>query len=127
MKRRIIAGIISGTIVAGSVFGLAASLTVTSQKLGSGTATVASCDADGVNAEYSYNGSGQINTVTLTGVSSDCFGATARVTLAGAELTESAASIDPGETNSVAVTFDPTADPAAVTGVTVTLTGGNGG
>ena len=126
MKGRIIAGIISGTMVAGSVFGLAASLTVTSQEMGSGTATVASCDSDGVNAEYSYNGSGQINTVTLTGVSGDCTGATARVTLAGANLTETASSIDPGETSTVAVTFDPIADPAAVTGVTVTLTGGTG-
>jgi hypothetical protein len=124
MKSRIVTGIVAGTLMAGSVFGLAASLNVTSQKLGSGSATVSACDPDGVAVNYSYNLDGDINTVTLTGVSSDCAGASARVALAGADTVDTADDIDPGETNTVAVSLAAPADPASVTGATVTLTGG---
>jgi hypothetical protein len=46
------------------VFGLAASLDVTSQQPGSGSATVSACAPDGVAVNYSYNADGDINTVT---------------------------------------------------------------
>ena len=50
--KRILTAIIGGAITFSVVYGLAASLNLTTDSLGSGTTTVASCQATALNATY---------------------------------------------------------------------------
>jgi CO/xanthine dehydrogenase Mo-binding subunit len=50
--KRVIAALFAGVLTFGSVYGLAASLNLTSDSLGAGTAVVASCQAATLNATY---------------------------------------------------------------------------
>ena len=64
----------------------AAQLTVTTDEVSAGTQTVASCDTDGVNVEYTASfvaGSGehQVSAVSITGIDAGCSGLTVDVAL----------------------------------------------
>jgi hypothetical protein len=89
-RKRIIIAFIVGMTVFSMVFAVAASLNVTASSLGAGTATVASCDTDGVAAgfdtTYSVAAVGyKVTTVHITGIATPgCDGRTMKVTLIGA-------------------------------------------
>lgn len=69
MKKRIAAGMLAAGVVFGAVYGLAASLTVTTKTLASGTGTITACDGDGVTVDYAYDGaSGKITHVLVQGI-----------------------------------------------------------
>ena len=77
-------------IVFGTTFAIAASLSVTTSGLGAGTATVASCDTNGVatsfDTTYSASAAGyKVTTVHVTGIATPaCDGLAIKVTLIGA-------------------------------------------
>lgn len=52
MKKRLLIALLAGGAVFATVFGVAASLNVTSDSLGAGGADVSACDSDGVNVSY---------------------------------------------------------------------------
>ena len=53
---------------------------VTTRKLGAGSASVVSCDADGVNASYATSG-GSVTDVTISNISAACDGGALSFTL----------------------------------------------
>ena len=65
--RRIWWMVMAMTLVTGTVAGLAASLSLTSAKLGSDVAPVSSCDTDGVTADYTVV-LGLVSSVVVTGI-----------------------------------------------------------
>ena len=93
VKRTLVA-LLVGAIMFGSIYALAASLTVTSATLGAGNTAVAACQSGTVNVTYSGNTYGSTSpagykttTVTLNGLdetASACGGKAVKVTLTGA-------------------------------------------
>ena len=89
-RHRLAIAAIVAIIVFATTFAIAASLTVTSSGLGAGTATVASCDTNGVatsfDTTYSAAAAGyKVTTVHVTGIATPgCDGLTIKVTLIGA-------------------------------------------
>ena len=72
--------------IAGLSLASASQLTVTSNTLQAGSATVGQCDTDGVNVAYSYTYSGTeyvANGVTVSGIAAGCDGGQIGVTLKG--------------------------------------------
>lgn len=103
--KRLIIGLLVGAMVFGIVFAVAASLGVTSNQLGAGSADVNSCDANGVTASYDasfVSGSYKVTEVNVTGVNdAACNGHTLGVTLvnaAGASIGTGTATITTGTT-----------------------------
>jgi hypothetical protein len=89
-RNRIAAALIVAIVVFATTFAIAASLGVTTSGLGAGTATVASCDTNGVatsfDTTYSAAAAGyKVTTVHVTGIATPaCDGLTMKVTLMGA-------------------------------------------
>jgi hypothetical protein len=89
-KKRLLIAALVGITVFATVYAVAASLTVTASSLGAGTATVSSCDTDGVatsfDTTYSASAAGyKVTTVHVTGIATPgCDGKTMKVTLIGA-------------------------------------------
>lgn len=91
MKRRprIVIAVIVGLTVFSTVFAVAASLNITAASLGAGTATVSSCDTDGIattfDTTYSATAVGyKVTTVHVTGIATPaCDGRTMKITLIG--------------------------------------------
>jgi len=81
---------IVGIMVFATVFAVAASLSISATSLGAGTATVASCDTDGVTTSFetSYNAAVagyQVTTLHVAGIATPgCGGLTMKATLIGA-------------------------------------------
>jgi hypothetical protein len=129
MKRLLIAlGI--GAIAFGGIFGLAASLNVTSATLGAGTAAVAACQTDPVSVSYTptYSSTAtagyRATTVTVGGLASTCLNKSFKVTLTGAgdaSLGEQTGTT-PASGTSQDLTFSGVSA-ASVTGVHVTIYG----
>jgi hypothetical protein len=120
----------AGLITFGGMFGLAASLNLTSDSLGAGTATVAACQSATMNATYTTTYSATapgytVGTVTVTGLASTCYSKPYKVTLsgaAGASLGE-ATGTTPASGTSFAVTFSPAVSASSVTGVNLVISG----
>lgn len=138
MKKRIVGGLVTGTIVFGAVTGLAASLSVGTDQLGSGSQDVSSCDSDGVHTAYNYNQNAGIASVVVSGIQDGglvgagaCDGETVFVELLGsngAVLTNAVGSVDVTAdvdllSDQVTVPMDAATPAAQVTGVRVTITG----
>ncbi len=129
MKRAIIAAL-AGLFTFGGVYGLAASLNLTTDSLGSGTAVVAGCQAGALTATYTSAYSASVpgytvGTVTVTGLASTCYSKAYRITLAGAagaSLGE-ATGTTPATGTSFAATFSPVVSAVSVTGISVVLSG----
>lgn len=89
-RQRLLIAAIVGTTVFATVFAVAASLGITATSLGAGTATVASCDTNGVTTSfettYSATAAGYlVTTLHVAGIAtSGCDGLTMKVTLIGA-------------------------------------------
>jgi hypothetical protein len=128
MKRTIVAVAVGATAF-GSIYGLAASLGVSSDTLGSGSAAVAACQAttDVVNVAYtpSYTtASYKTTTVTLTGLLSSCYNKTAFVTVTGTNSLASAPVSVSGSSGATGTaSFTVAAVAADVTGVSVAISG----
>ena len=79
-----------GAITFSIVYGVAASLSVSGNTLGSGTSTVTSCDTNGISTSYAsaYDSAVagyEVTTVSITGVATPgCDGKSMKVTLVGA-------------------------------------------
>jgi len=89
-RQRLVIAAMVGIMVFATVFAVAASLSITATSLGAGTATVASCDTNGVTTSfettYSATAAGyQVTTVHVAGIATPgCDGLTMKVTLIGA-------------------------------------------
>jgi hypothetical protein len=90
MRKRLLIALAVGSAVFAGAYAMAASLPVSSTRLGSGNAVVPSCDTDGVATTYtvSYSASGtagyKIDTAEISGVAPACNGGSMKVTLTGA-------------------------------------------
>jgi hypothetical protein len=86
MKRTVLA-VAVGTTAFGSIYGLATSLGVNSDTLGSGTAVVAACQTTPVTVTYAPSyvaGSGyKTTTVSITGLAAGCANKSVFVTVTG--------------------------------------------
>jgi hypothetical protein len=146
IKRRVIAGAAVGTAVFGTVFGLAAGLDVSSgDKIGSGQASVTSCDLDGVTTSYVFDGASNVTAIEVDGISDDCDQATVSVAASHSYTDSSSNSYSDGpmvsgsavlttyvndyndfnhENNSITVALDTPVNAELFNVVTVTLHGG---
>ena len=90
MRKRLLIALAVGSAVFAGAYAMAASLSVSSTRLGSGNAAVTSCDTDGIATSYtvSYSATGtagyKIDTAEITGVAPACNGGSMKVTLTGA-------------------------------------------
>jgi hypothetical protein len=128
--KRVLAALFAGLITFGGIYGLAASLNLTTDSLGAGNATVAACQAGALSATYttSYSASTPgytVGTVTVTGLAASCYSKAYKITLSGAgnaSLGE-ATGTTPASGTSFAATFSPAVSAASVTGISVVLSG----
>ena len=128
--KRILAAIIVGLITFAGVYGLAASLNLTSDSLGAGTATVAACQAGALNATYTSTYSAAapgytVGTVTVTGLAATCFSKAYKITLSGAANASlgEATGTTPASGTSFAAAFAPALSATSITGVNVVISG----
>ena len=134
MKRTLTA-IFAGILVFATVYGFAASLTVTSASLGAGTTAVAACQSTTLNATYTPTYQSVLpgyesTTVTVNGLDETapkCGGKAIRVTLTGplaltTSLGEQTATLPTGAGTTQAFTFSGV-KAADVTGVHVVISG----
>jgi hypothetical protein len=127
---RIVGAVLAGLMTFGLVLGLAASLNLTSDSLGSATTTVAACQAGALNATYTSTYSATapgytVGTVTITGLASTCYSKPYKVTLSGAagvSLGE-ATGTTPASGTTIAVTFSPVVSAASITAINVVISG----
>ena len=128
--KRIVTAVLAGLLVFSVVYGLAASLNLTSDSLGAATTTVAACQAGALNATYTSTYSAAapgytVGTVTVTGLAATCFSKPYKVTLAGAagaSLGE-ATGTTPAVGTSFAAAFAPAVSAASVTAISVVISG----
>jgi hypothetical protein len=128
--KRILTAVVAGLITFGGIYGLTASLNLTSDSLGAGNATVAACQAGALNATYTTAYAAAtpgytLGTVTVTGLAATCYTKAYKVTLSGAgnvSLGE-ATGTTPSVGTSFAATFAPAVNAASVTGISVVLSG----
>ena len=128
--KRVLAALFAGLITFGGIYGLAASLNLTSDSLGAGTATVAACQAGALNATYttSYSATAPgytVGTVTVTGLAASCYTKAYKITLSGAGSVSlgEATGTTPAAGTSFAAAFAPAVSAASVTGISVVLSG----
>jgi hypothetical protein len=127
---RTIGAVLAGLMTFGLVLGMAASLNLTSDGLGSATTTVAACQAGALNATYTSTYSAlapgyTVGTVTITGLASTCYTKPYKVTLSGAAGTSlgEATGTTPGAGTTIAVTFSPAVSAASITAINVVISG----
>ena len=128
--KRVLAALFAGLITFGGIYGLAASLNLTSDSLGAGNATVAACQAGALNATYttSYSATAPgytVGTVTVTGLAASCYSKAYKITLSGAGSASlgEATGTTPAAGTSFAAAFAPPVSAASVTGISVVLSG----
>ncbi|MBW3621273.1 MAG: hypothetical protein KY461_13590 [Actinobacteria bacterium] len=129
MSRRTILTAVLALSAFGLTAGLTASMTVTSDQLGSGTTeAITACDADGVNVAYgvSPGANGLVSEVTLEGVAAACDSDDLVITLldaVGATLDSYDGSVGTLTGGATTVTLTGGAPAASVAKVTVVITG----
>jgi len=128
--KRIMAAMFAAILTFGLVYGLAASLNLTTDSLGAATNTVAACQAGAMNATYSSSYSTSlpgysVGTVTVTGLASTCYSKPYKITLAGAASASlgEATGTTPSSGTSVSATFSPAVSAASITAVSVVISG----
>jgi hypothetical protein len=127
--KKLVVALAGGATVFGGVYGLAASLGLTSDSLGAGQSVVAACQATPLNATYASTYSATVpgytvTTVTLTGMATTCQSKAYKITLsgaAGASLGE-ATGTTPATGTTVAATFT-NVSANSVTGVAAVISG----
>lgn len=128
--KRILAAITVAVITFSGVYGLAASLDLTSDSLGADTASVAACQSATLNATYATTYSAStpgytLGTVTVTGLAATCYGKAFRVTLYGAANASlgEVTGTTPSSGSTFGATFSPAVDAGLVTGVALVISG----
>jgi hypothetical protein len=128
--KRIVAAIVAAVLTFSVVYGLAASLNLTSDGLGAATTTVAACQAGAMNATYTsaYSASAPgyaVGTVTVTGLAATCYSKPYKITLSGAASASlgEATGTTPASGTSFSATFSPAVAAASVTGVNLVISG----
>lgn len=127
--KRSVAAAFAALLAFGSVYGLAASLNLTSDGLGAATTTVAACQSATLNATYTSAYSATtpgytVGTVTVNGLAATCYSKAYKVTLAGAagaSLGE-ATGTTPATGTSFSATFT-SVSAASVTAISVVISG----
>jgi len=129
MKRLIVA-VVAGLVTFGGIYGLAASLNLTTDSLGADTEVVAACQATAMVATYTsaYSASTPgytVGTVTVTGLAAGCYSKAFKVTLstAGNASLGEATGTTPSSGTSFAATFSPTVSAVSVTGIAIVISG----
>ena len=130
MKRALVALGVGSAIFAG-VYGLAASLNVSSSGLGAGNASVAACQAGALTSSYAtaYSSSTpgyNVGVVTVNGLASTCYSKSFKVTLVNSSNTSLGEVTGTAPSSGTSFTADFTsanASAASVTGVHVLITG----
>jgi len=130
MKRFVLALTIAGLIF-GGVYGLAASLSVSTQTLGAGNTSVAACQVGTLTASYatSYSSSGpgyQVGVVTVSGLQSGCFSKAFKVALTNSGNTSLGEVTGTAPSSGTTFTADFTSSNVLATnvaGIHVTITG----
>ncbi|HEY8170479.1 MAG TPA: hypothetical protein VIH24_05210 [Candidatus Limnocylindria bacterium] len=128
--KRVLAALVVALVTFSGVYGLAASLNLTTDSLGSATTTVAACQAGALNATYTSTYSATtpgytVGTVTITGLAATCYTKPYKITLsttAGASLGE-ATGTTPGTGTSFSATFTPAVSATSVTAISVVISG----
>jgi hypothetical protein len=128
--KRVVAAVFAGLLMFGSVYGLAASLNLTSDSLGAGSAVVAACQAATLNATYTSTYSAAapgytVGTVTVTGLAATCYSKAYKITLSGAgnaSLGETTGTT-PASGTSFSAVFAPALSATSITGVNVVISG----
>ena len=75
MNKRLLAGVAAAGIIGGGVYGFAATLTLSSDTVSANSASVGSCDSDGVTVDYTVEwavGGYQLDKVTVSGIAATC-------------------------------------------------------
>ena len=128
--KRLMATMFAAILTFGLVYGLAASLNLTTDSLGAATNTVAACQAGAMNATYSSSYSTtlpgySVGTVTVTGLASTCYSKPYKITLAGAASASlgEATGTTPASGTSFSATFSPAVSAASITAVSVVISG----
>ena len=127
-RKMLFAAMLALTIF-GAVYGFAASLNVTSNKLSAGNATVASCQSTSPTSSYdiaydSTLGGYKVSDVVVSGIASTCNSLPISVTLTGASSANLAAlSGSTGTTGSVTLTPSSTVDASLLQGISVAING----
>ena len=128
--KRLLGAMAAGVGVFSMVFGLAASLSVTSDSLGAGTSVVAACQGTALNVQYngpSYSSTipGYTNaTATISGLAAGCENMPYRITLygaAGATQGEATGTTPGSLGNFTTGTFSGTPNDNLVTGVALVI------
>jgi hypothetical protein len=126
--KRLFAAAIVAVVSFSAVYGLAASLNLSSDGLGAGTTSVAACQSGTLTATYSSSYSAAtpgyaVGSVTVTGLAATCYSKAYRVTLYGSGGTSlgEATGTTPASGTSFSATFSPAVDASQVTGVAVIL------
>ena len=130
MKRLVLALALAG-VMFGGVYGLAASLNVSTQSLGAGNSAVAACQSGTLTTSYatSYDATlvgYKVGVVTVSGLQSGCYGKAFKVTLTNASNASlgEVAGTAPGSGTTFTADFSSSNAPAAtVAGIHVTITG----
>jgi hypothetical protein len=127
--KRLMAAVFAGLLTFGGVYGLAASLNLTTDTLGAAQTVVAACQAGAMNATYTSSYAAgtpgyTVGTVTVTGLAVGCQSKAYKITLSGAanaSLGEATGTTGTG--TSFAATFSPAVSSALVTGIAVVISG----
>jgi hypothetical protein len=127
---RILLTILTGALTFSVVYGLAASLNLTTDSLGAASTTVAACQSATMNATYTSAYSTTVpgyatGTVTITGLAATCYGKAFSVTLSGAASASlgEATGTTPSSGTSFSATFAPAPAATSVTGIHVVISG----
>lgn len=128
--KRLMAAMFAAILTFGMVYGLAASLNLTTDSLGAATNTVAACQAAAMNATYTSSYSAtlpgySVGTVTVTGLASTCYSKPYKITLGGAANASlgEATGTTPASGTSFSATFSPAVSAASITGLSVVISG----
>jgi hypothetical protein len=123
------ARLVSGLVVlalAGAVVATATSLSITSTRLGGGTANVTACDSNGFSYRYTVDLSERITSVAVSNIDLSCAGGVLRLTLAssGSSVGGGSASLpSSGFTGDAAIAISPTPLSATVTAAHAVIEG----
>jgi hypothetical protein len=128
--KRALAALLLALVTFAGVYGLAASLNLTTDSLGAATTTVAACQAGALNATYTSTYSATtpgytVGQVVVTGLAATCYSKPYKVTLsttAGASLGE-ATGTTPASGTSFTATFGTAVSAASITGISVVISG----
>jgi len=127
-SRKVLLAAVAGVTVFGGAYGLAASLGLTTDTLGSAETVVAACQAGAMNVTYTPSYSSalpgyNVTAMTITGLQSGCYSKNYRVTVSGAASASLAEVTGTAPTSGTTIALTVSASAASITGVAVVFEG----